>query len=162
MSDTSLRTYISAAEPQHAENFVKAMASKGYFAFYAFVDEIKEALKSYGDADQEQISRLLDRLRADFPSPERFSPSWQGLWDELTGIYHAKNELLSEIAPEERGGEWQVQIDNPYTPEQAVCYPGLSFADAAYLFAYFRQGLKPHEYLRLHKVSHVKIVTPGP
>jgi hypothetical protein len=143
------------------EQFLKSMDAKGYFAFYEFVEEVREALKKYGDAEIEDMGRLISRLRADFPAPERYSPAWSGLWDVLAGIYQAKNEIMSEVPPAERGGEWQVQIDNPYTTEQAACYPGLSFADAAYLFAYFKQGLKPNEYLRLQKVSHVKVVTPG-
>jgi len=161
VSDTTLRAYISSADPQHAKQFVEAMEAKGYYAFFEFVEEIRKMLKTYGDGDKESVGRLLTRLRADFPAPERFSPSWQGLWDELDGIWRAKNELLSEVPPEERGGEWQVQLDNPYTPDQPACYPGLTFSEAVYLFAYFRQELKPNEYLRLQKVSHVKVVTPG-
>ncbi len=159
MPDVTLQVYRTLADFEQRNDFRSRMETKGYFAFFAFVEEIKDWLKSYGDPEKEEIVLLLRQLQNDFPVPERFSPSWARLWDELQGIAAAKNELLGEVPHAERDGEWQVQIDNPYTPEQAACYPGLRFAEAAYLFAYFQQDLKPNENLRLQKVSHVRIRT---
>jgi hypothetical protein len=65
--------------------------------------------------------------------------------------------VLSCIPAEDRAGEWQVLIDNPYVPQQVVCYPALTFLDAAYMYGYFQRELKPHECLRLQKVTHLLI-----
>lgn len=159
MPDLSFHAYRSLSASAQRNEFRAAMESEGYYAFFAFVEEFKETLKQYGDAEIEEIGKLLRNGRADFPAPGRFSPSWEHLWQELDGIYAAKNETLAQIPASEREGEWQVLIDNPYSSGQVVCYPGLTFTDASYLFAYFQKDLKPNEFLRLQKVSHIMVKT---
>jgi hypothetical protein len=151
-------TELSTPEEEHA--YREAMVTAGYYAFFSFAEDFREALKRYGDAE---IASMCERLAAGrrlFPHPGRFSPSWEELWDEFDAIYKAKNDALTAVPADARDGEWQVVIDNPHTPQQVVCYPGLSFLDASYMYAYFQRGLKPSEYLRLQKVSHL-LVTNG-
>lgn len=160
MSDISLTTYRSLTSNEKRAAFRCAMEAKGYSAFFAFVEDFRAMLKSYDESDQQAIGQLLQHSRADFPDPQRFSPSWAGIWNEFDNLYAEKNGVMRDIPVQERDGEWQVLIDNPYLPHHVVCYPALAFADAAYSYAYFQKDLKPNELLRLQKVSHV-LVTSG-
>ncbi|WP_123040608.1 hypothetical protein [Cohnella candidum] len=158
MPDCSFQAY-RAIVSEGGRAFAAAMESAGYSVFYAFVEDFRTALREYGDADAEAIGGLLRRARADFPNPGRYSPSWDRVWEEFQAIYEGKNETLSSIPPSERDGEWQVLIDNPLTPLQVACHPGLSFHDAAYLYAYFQIDLKPNEFLKLQKVVNAAVTT---
>lgn len=160
MSDISLSTYRTLTSNEQRAAFRHAMEAKGYSAFFPFVEDMRNVLKNYDESDQQAIGQLLQRSRADFPEPHRYSPSWAGLWNEFDHLYAAKNDVMRDIPVPEREGEWQVLIDNPYLPHQVVCYPALTFVDAAYTYAYFQKDLKPNEMLRLQKVSHV-LVTNG-
>lgn len=159
MSDLSLNAYRKLSDPELRRAFSDQMTAKGYYAFFVFVEQFREALKGYDDSDAHEIGELLRRARADFPNPGQFSPSWTTLWDEFDAIFATKNETMSDIPLSERDGEWEVLIDNPYLSQQVVCYPGLTFTDAAYLFAYFQRELKPNEFLRLHKVTLWRVTT---
>ena len=68
-------------------------------------------------------------------------------------MLHWKVYVYRKVPPGDREGEWQILMDNPYTNQEVVCYPGLTFDDAANLFAYFRPNLVKNEYLRMQKVS---------
>ena len=46
-------------------------------------------------------------------------------------------------------------MDNPLVVQEVVCYPALTFGDAAYLYAYFRPQLEKSEYIRLQKIQTV-------
>jgi hypothetical protein len=96
---------------------------------------------------------LLDKAKRLFPTPVLFSPSWDKVWSELEQIITHKAKILQAVPPEERDGEWQIVMDNPATIQEVVCYPGLTFLDAVYLFAYFRPQMEKNEYLRLQKVQ---------
>ncbi|WP_276357962.1 hypothetical protein [Cohnella caldifontis] len=159
MTELTLRVYRDIGSEALRGDFRAAMEAKGYYAFFGFIEDLRATLKRYEEEEKDEVGKLLGQCRTDFPNLSRYSPSWERLWDELTSIYEAKNEALAEVPLSERDGEWQVLIDNPYTPQQVVCYPGLGFADAAYLYAYFQQDLKPNEYLRLQKVTNVAIKT---
>lgn len=142
---------LSASEEEQA--FRKKMESAGYSSFYSFVEQFRRELQLYTDRSAEAMPLLVSKGRRLFPDPGRFSPSWDALWDEFESICTVKNETLASIALSEREGEWQVLIDNPYLPQQVVCYPALAFMDAVYLYAYFLRELKPNEYLRLQKIT---------
>ncbi|MFC5700077.1 hypothetical protein ACFPVX_02175 [Cohnella faecalis] len=142
---------LSALE--EGQEFREKMESAGYSSFYSFVEQFRRELQAYTDHSAAGVLLLIDRGRRLFPEPGRFSPSWDALWDELESVCMAKNETLAAIAPSEREGEWQVLIDNPYLPQQVVCYPALAFVDAVYLYAYFLRDLKPNEHLRLQKIT---------
>lgn len=135
--------------------FREEMERAGYYSFFAFVEQFRTALKTYIDDEAEFTLEQVRRGRLLFPNPERFSPSWEKLWDEFEALCLAKNETLSSIPLSERDGEWQVLIDNPYLPEQVVCYPALPFGEASYMYAYFQRELKPNENLRLQKITQL-------
>jgi hypothetical protein len=155
MTDLCFEAYRRLRSPGERTAFRAAMHTKGYFAFYGFVEDFRGWLKSYADEDIGETDNLLSRAREDFPQPERFSPSWGRLWEEFEGICRAKNEVLAAVPFPAREGEWQVLIDNPFLPQQVVCYPALAFGDAAYMFAYFQKDLKPNEILRFQRVTHL-------
>lgn len=154
MSELTFRYYMQIDSPESERLFRDGMNASGYFAFYAFAEQFKEALRAYGDEQRERYGELLRRSRALFPEPVRFSPSFRELWDEYERIYRTKNEALAAIPPEEREGEWQVLLDNPYVTQQTACYTALPFLEAAYLYGYFMRELKPNEVLRLQKITH--------
>jgi hypothetical protein len=155
MACLSFHTYRLLTTLTERDAFREDMHGQGYYAFYAFVEEFRSSLKSYAEEEMEVMGSLLARGRADFPNPARFSPSWDKLWDEFEQVYRAKNQVLSSVATDERSGEWQVLLDNPYLPQQVVCYPNLAFVEAAYMYAYFQKDLKPNEILRLQKVTRI-------
>jgi len=159
MTELSLRNYRSIGSDASREPFRAAMESGGYYAFYGFIEDLRTWLKQYGEDEKEEVGALLRRCRADFPDLTRYSPSWARIWEEFMSIHEAKNEAMAQVPLSERDGEWQVLIDNPYTPQQVVCYPGLDFVHAAYLYAYFQLELKPNEYLRLQKVTNAAVTT---
>ncbi|HEY8529572.1 MAG TPA: hypothetical protein VIL22_07805 [Paenibacillaceae bacterium] len=154
-TDLSFRRFRELDGDAELRAFREEMERAGYSAFFAFVSDFREAIKSYADEEAEAMTALIRRARELFPAPERFSPAWERVWTELEGICAAKNEALAAIPPSARNGEWQVLIDNPYVSQPVVCYPGLSFLDAVYLFGYFRQDLAPNERLRLQRVTDV-------
>ncbi|MNR53601.1 hypothetical protein D3C85_1736400 [compost metagenome] len=84
-----------------------------------------------------------------------FSPSWETIWPEIELTIAAKRNIYTNIPHADRAGEWQVIMDNPLVVQEVVCYPGLSFEDAAYLYAYFRPQLEKSEYIRLQKIQTV-------
>jgi hypothetical protein len=155
MTELSLGAYRFISTPEQRASFRQDMESAGYYPFFAFVEDLRGTLKAYADEDVAIIGELLARARADFPNPIRFSPSWEKLWDELQQLFIAKNETLNAVSASERGGEWQVLLDNPYLPQQVVCYPSLCFTEAAYMYAYFQKDLKPNEVLRLQKITRL-------
>jgi len=157
MSETSLAIYRALTASDERTAFRQTMETKGYRAFFTFVDDFRNLLKRYAEPESEEVGELIRQARADFPNPQQFSPSWDNLWEVFEAIYAAKNETLADVPAPERDGDWQVLIDNPYLPHHVVCYPGLAFVDAAYTYAYFQQELKPNEVLMLQKVSHVHI-----
>lgn len=135
--------------------FQNEVLSEGYSGFRRLLDGITEAIKTAGDADIEGIERTIAKASRLFPEPVIFSPSWECIWPELNATLAAKKHVLSTISPTDRKGEWQVIMDNPQVVQEVVCYPGLEFHDAAYLYAYFRPQLEKSEYIRLQKIQTV-------
>ncbi|XID94710.1 hypothetical protein ACF3MZ_09425 [Paenibacillaceae bacterium WGS1546] len=155
MADSTFYQYMRI-EGDEAERTLRAeIESGGYFAFFAFIEAFRDGLKQYADGEIETYRRKLARVRALFPSPEKFSPSWSAIWEEFDTIFRGKNEALSAIPESRRDGEWQILLDNPYSHQQVVCYPGLPFLEAAYMYGYFQRELKPNELLRMQKVTEL-------
>lgn len=153
MPELSLDRFAALRAERELSIFRDEMLSAGYAAFYAFVEQFRAALKGYADEEVPRVAELIGQGRKTFPDPGRFSPSWARVWEQFERIAAAKNEALAAVRPADRTGEWQVLIDNPYRPQQVVCYPELSFLDAAYAYGYFRLELEPNEVLRLQKVE---------
>jgi hypothetical protein len=157
MSELTFLQYMRISDQQSELTFKTGMEAAGYFSFYKFVEDFRGGLKSYSDEEAANYGVYLERARSLFPAPERFSPSWDALWEEFELIYASKNEVLQSIPASAREGEWQVIIDNPYSHQPVVCYPSLAFVEAAYMYGYFQRELKPNECLRLQKVTELLI-----
>ncbi len=155
MSESAFLHYMRTESEELEQTYSERIAQEGYFSFYRFIEDFRTELKTYGDDRIATIGRKLSRARELFPEPQRFSPSWNAVWDEFELIFVIKNDVLAAIPLTGRDGEWQILLDNPYSHQQVVCYPGLSFLEAAYLYGYFQRELKPNEVLRLQKVSNL-------
>ncbi|RKP56884.1 hypothetical protein D7Z26_02530 [Cohnella endophytica] len=155
MSELTFNHYMRIELEHLEQTFSKEMESAGYFAFYTFVEDFRNGLKIYSDEEIPLYGNKLARAKELFPRPERFSPSWCEIWDEFSLIYQAKNEALTTIPVQQRDGEWQIIIDNPYSHNPVVCYTALPFLEASYLYGYFQRELKPHEVLRLQRIGEM-------
>ncbi|AEI41807.1 hypothetical protein [Paenibacillus mucilaginosus] len=161
MEQNPFVSYESAlGAPGALEAFRREMTEEGFTPFRLFLEGFRERLKTFGDGETERVRDLLDTAKGLFPEPRVFSPSWALVWDEFEGILTTKSAVLASIPQEKRDGEWQIILDNPFTNTDLVCYPGMTFMNAAYMYAYFRTDLKQNEYLRLQKVATL-IITQG-
>ncbi|UJF33482.1 hypothetical protein [Paenibacillus hexagrammi] len=133
--------------------FQAGITRQGFSGFKPFLDSFTELLKTAKDGDLERIEALLAKACHLFPEPAAFSPSWETVWQQLSDSAAAKRQVLQTVAESEREGEWQIIMDNPHAVQEVVCYPGLSFQDAAYLYAYFRPQLEKSEYIRMQKIQ---------
>lgn len=129
----------------------------GFSVFRQFIEDFGEELKRYEDEQKNDIQSILDKCKRWFPNPGSISPAWQTIWEDYQSIITYKNKALEAISLDQRDGEWQIIMDNPFTNQQVVCYPGLSFIEAAYLYGYFYRGLEKNEYLRLQKIDTLLI-----
>ncbi|MCS7461978.1 hypothetical protein N0M98_17715 [Paenibacillus doosanensis] len=125
----------------------------GYSAFNKLLEGFKLQLKRMQDDEIEALFRWIECARRLFPEPGQFSPSWLTIWTELREMVVIKQQLMQTIPRAERDGEWQLILDNPFTIEEIVCHPGLTFDEASYLYSYFRPGLQKNEYIRLQKIQ---------
>lgn len=141
--------------------FRERMEREGFTGFRHFLDEFKEAIRSFEDDGSVEMAALVEQGKRLFPKPGLFSPSWQNVWEEYSQTVAYKAEVLARISPSSRDGEWQVLMDNPFTNEGLVCYPALSFLEASYLYAYFRSDLKKNEYIRLQKIQDMLMAYGG-
>lgn len=155
----SFAAFAGLATPAEAQTFGEALAAEGFSAVRRFLDGFRDELRQFGDERSAWTAELVERGRLALPEPGRISPSWSDIWNEYRRIAVYKGELLARIPEPERSGEWQVLLDNPYANGSIAVYPALTFAEAAYLYAYFRAGLEPSEYIRLQRVDTVILNT---
>lgn len=127
----------------------------GYSMFSELLEGLKGLLLSCAEDHIEPLKALVEKGKRIIPDPGAISPSWERVWQDYEGYIARKTEALAAVAPHERDGEWQIVMDNPFTNEGIACYPGLTFVEAAYLYAYFRKDLKKNEYLRLQKIANL-------
>ena len=127
----------------------------GYSAFHMLLEGFKHKLKHLQESNEQAIFSWIRKAREIFPEPEKFSPSWAHVWEEMQQIAETKAKLLHTVSPTEREGEWQIILDNPHTIQEVVCHPGLTFDEASYLYSYFRPGLQKNEYIRLQKIQSI-------
>lgn len=147
--------FKSAATLSDKQEAANRLIAGGYSAFSEFLHDFKAELKQCSEATMESINQILNDAKTAIPNPGSISPSWTYIWGELEETLNGKQEVLNQVPREQREGEWLVLLDNPYLNDGRVCYPGLSFIEAAYLYAYFKSDLKANEYVRLHKVENV-------
>ncbi|GGF90168.1 hypothetical protein [Paenibacillus abyssi] len=129
------------------------LKEEGFTAVRRYLDDFRAFLRSYEDHQQAEAKLLVKHGRIAIPEPKRISPSWEEIWQEFDRIVKYKNKVLNTITSEQRTGEWQVLLDNPFTNQSIVVYPALTFLEAAYMFAYFRAGLTQNEYIRLQRIE---------
>jgi len=153
MSKIKLYDQLSRSHEAKWAQLKAYIEREGYGAFRDLVEEFKSAIKTATEIDEQEVVEHIDVAERLFPDPAKFSPSWQFVWRELRDMLHWKVYVYRKVPPGDREGEWQILMDNPYTNQEVVCYPGLTFDDAANLFAYFRPNLVKNEYLRMQKVS---------
>lgn len=149
---------LEAESDRELEEVQRLIEERGYSAFNELLEYLKQQLKLCDESTWSELEQSLKKAREIIPNPGEISPSWTYIWRELNSSLVYKNELLQRIPPHQRDGEWQVIMDNPYTNEHIVCYPGLSFLEAAYLYAYFRPELKNNEYIRVQKVVELMVM----
>lgn len=153
MSENTFQTFVETEDLHELDQLQKRLLDGGYRSLYLFIREFRELLKSYEDEDAQKIELLIQKARKLLPDPGAISPSWQNVWEEFSQICQIKNKLFNQIPVHTRDGEWQVIMDNPFTNQDVVCYPGLTFLEAAYLYSYFRTSLNKHEIIRLQKIE---------
>lgn len=141
-----------SAKPDSFPELEQAFRQGGYSAFNELLEGLREKLMTADEERMEELKALIAKGQAVVPDPGAISPSWERIWEDFSCYAAVKEEALQAVKPHDRDGEWQVVMDNPFTNDGIACYPGMSFVEAAYLYAYFRKDLKKAEYLRLQKV----------
>ncbi|MCQ6560117.1 hypothetical protein [Paenibacillus mendelii] len=142
-----------------AAEFGRKLRSDGFTAVRRFLDEFRDYLRLFADEASERAAELLYRAQRVLPNPGHVSPSWTDVWKEFDSIIRTKTYVLDSIPASARDGEWQVLLDNPHSNQNIAVYPGLSFMEAIYMFAYFRSDLTLNEYIRLQKIDTVLTFT---
>ncbi|CAG7621350.1 hypothetical protein PAESOLCIP111_02335 [Paenibacillus solanacearum] len=155
MQSNPFTVFEQAGSEQALEQFRQSIVSEGFSGFRKFLDGFRDRLKRFDETEAETTAALLDCARKLFPAPVQFSPSWANVWKEFEQIIGYKRMVLDSVPAEERVGEWQILLDNPFTNSDIVCYPSLSFIEGAYMYAYFRTDLKQNEFIRLQKIQNV-------
>lgn len=153
MMKNPFEQFKEAHTEQQLREVQQQITSEGFSTFIKFLDGFTEFTKKYTDNQSEEVLTLLNKAKQLFPRPGQFSPSWSQVWDEFENIVQVKTRIFQKIPASERLGEWQVIMDNPFTSQEVVCYPALTFIEAIYLYAYFLPQMEKNEYLRLQKVQ---------
>lgn len=152
--------FQNARTDDEIESVRREIEEGGYSCFNELLEHLKHQLKLCDEASLGEVRESFAKARRIVPFPGRISPSWERIWEELHRFLQHKEAVLRQVPQRDRDGEWQIVMDNPYTNDGIVCYPGLSFIEAAYLYAYFRDSLKKNEYIRLQKIVNL-LVTEG-
>jgi len=148
--------FLAAKTDSQLAELQDTFNQEGYPTFYRFLDQFKTYIKGFQDGQADEVKALIAKARIAVPNPGSISPSWTYIWDQLEKTTDCKIKLLQSVKPSEREGEWQILIDNPFMNREVACYPGLTFIEAAYIYAQFRPDLEKNEYIRLQKIqTHV-------
>ncbi len=153
MKKNPFELFLNAETEQQSVEFQDWMNKTGYALFYDFLESFKKHIKLFRDEEAEQMKLLVAKARTMLPNPGALSPSWTYIWDKLDNMITYKVRVLQAVAEQDRNGDWQVLIDNPSTNREVACYPGLTFYDAAFLYAQFRPELERNEYIRMQKIQ---------
>lgn len=152
MESTVFERFLNADSGQLGE-LREHISIEGYSGFYSFLEKLKARIKWFADDETDSMRELLDKAMHIVPNPGALSPSWTYIWERLDRMIQCKIGLLQAVPPQERDGEWQVLIDNPFMNREVACYPALSFMEASYIYAQFRPDLENNEYIRLQKIQ---------
>jgi hypothetical protein len=151
--------YALLGQSDRLADMKDAVEKEGYSAFRVLVDQLETALKQCEEGTFDDLAGRLAACEQLFPEPALFSPTWQNVWQELQTKLRWKRHAYETVPVPKREGEWQILMDNPFTNQEVVCYPGLSFVEASYLFGYFKPALEKTEYLRLQKIVTAVVET---
>ncbi|SEM85943.1 hypothetical protein [Paenibacillus sp. OV219] len=157
--DAGIQQLMSSQTDEDIQSFGQQLHGGGFTALRRFLDDFRDYLRQYEDGACDLADELIRRAKLAVPEPGRTSPSWTYIWTEFEGIIHTKRDVFQSIPKSQRDGEWQVLLDNPHSNQNIAVYPGLTFIEAVYMFAYFRTGLTNSEYIRLQKISTVMTYT---
>ncbi|AZN41929.1 hypothetical protein [Paenibacillus albus] len=157
--DTGFQQLIRIQTDEDIQSFGQQLHGGGFTALRRFLDDFRDYLRLYEDEACAQAEELMRRAKLAAPEPGRTSPSWTYIWSEFEGIIRTKRDVFNSISTDQREGEWQVLLDNPHSNQNIAVYPGLTFIEAVYMFAYFRTGLTNSEYIRLQKIATVMTFT---
>ncbi|WP_438446674.1 hypothetical protein [Gorillibacterium sp. sgz5001074] len=149
---------LAAAEPGSYAALREEYKQGGYSMFNELLEGLRDELMAADESGIGRVKELVGKGREIVPDPGAISPAWERVWEDYDRYIFHKSEALTAVTPENRDGEWQIVMDNPFTNEGIACYPALSFVEAAYLFAYFRKDLKKNEYIRLQKIANLLMV----
>jgi hypothetical protein len=153
MKNNPFEQFVNAASEDETNELKQIVHNEGYPFFRRLLDGFDHKIKQFTDNEAETVVKLIAKAKKLFPDPGQISPSWERVWIEFEQMIQYKIKMLQSIAEDKRDGDWQVVMDNPYTNQEVVCYPGLSFLEAAYLYSYFRPGLEKNEYVQVQKVK---------
>jgi len=147
-----------AGTPDERKALAEKIAGGGYMVIYRLVEALRERIRSFADGEADGVLALIGKARDIVPEPGAVSPAWQDVWSKLERMARYKREALEAIPPEARDGEWQVLVDNPFENRETACYPGMTFADAVFVYAKLRPELVENEFIRLQKVvTHLTV-----
>ncbi len=124
--------FEQASTDQELQQFRQTVVEGGFTAFRLFLEGFRDMLKRFEDGEIERVNRCLPQPGSCFPSRDG-SASWVDIWNEFEQIAQFKQTVLESIVGDDRAGEWQILIDNPYTNTDLACYPSLTFLEGAYL-----------------------------
>ncbi|MEX1030935.1 MAG: hypothetical protein WDZ91_12960 [Paenibacillaceae bacterium] len=153
MKQSPFELFLKVETEQQTIELQDWMNKVGYSLFYDFLESFKKHIQKFRDEEAEQMKALVAKANRILPNPGAISPSWTYIWDKLDNMINYKVRVLQAIPQDDRSGDWQVLIDNPSTNREVACYPGLTFYDAAYVYAQFRPELEKNEYIRMQKIQ---------
>ncbi|QYR19041.1 hypothetical protein KZ483_13755 [Paenibacillus sp. sptzw28] len=159
MQNVHFQQLLELDNESSAASFGSQLREGGFTAVRRFLDDFRDYLRRFEDDDGERAAALLQFARTALPEPGRISPSWAYIWQEFDSIIRTKRHVFGSIGHTLRSGEWQVLLDNPYSNQNIAVYPGLTFIEAVYMFAYFRTDLTNNEYIRLQRIDTVMTFT---
>lgn len=150
--------FVHATSNKEYEHLHRVIKQGGYSCFSQLLTELRTFLTHCDVGGLERAKQFIAKGKVIVPNPQNLSPSWYKIWEDYERIIKYKEAAFQTVPIEDRAGEWQIIMDNPFTNEGITVYPALTFVEAAYLFAYFRKDLHNNEYIRLQKVTHLVIV----
>lgn len=153
MKNNPFEQFVKAESKEEIEELKAIVHKEGYPFFRRLLDSFDYKIRQFADNESQEVIQLMKKAKKLFPDPGKISPSWEYVWIKYEQMINYKIKMLQSISEDKRDGTWQIIMDNPYTNQEVVCYPKLSFLEAAYLYSYFRPGLEKNEYVQVQKVK---------
>jgi len=148
--------FKAAQTVEEKKHLGSVLRAQGYAFINQWLRNIEEELKEMDEEQFEETFELLIKGEEILSAPEKHSPLWKGLWEELKIIYHLKCSVFERLQGQARSGEWQVVIDNPLSIEGLTTHAFLSsFKVAAYYYAKYRKDLDKREWITLQRINTV-------